>query len=514
MARNTEFRNAGSKFGSTLRQSLDFISGRSGNMYTLVFLDPSRQHKRGDSRNIVIPYVVMGRDASCNIQYGEEYPTVSRQHASIQSDERGCILIPNPKATNPTYVDGKPISGYHTLTSGDEIQLSQNGPRIRFIIDNVMTAGTMGFTRRMSLAIGQSLRPYRRGIMILSLLLVSLGAYSVWNTFKVRHLKATQKEMENQLTSTNLEINRLVDSLNKLGPQTEVNQSEIEGLKTRLEGLSDKRTSLLTSSSRPEKSEATGRDGDLVKLLEKAKDDIYFIYPIDFTVGGEWDLFDEAKQYMFKWSGTGFMAKDGRFYTARHVLEPWMYPREKCTIDFLINNYVKNGGTVFLKYKAVSPTGQSFTFTHKDIHTDQSFDEVTGPYECDEFEEGVYIRAPIDSRTDWAYVTMGNVSSHLRYDRTLSANLVIRRQLYIYGFPGGGRLQSENNTQLIPVYSEALVAQNGIINGELHVSQMSFTGGNSGGPVFGLENGELVVVGLVAAGFEKIGIVVPAANFR
>ena len=134
-----------------------------------------------------------------------------------------------------------------------------------------------------------------------------------------------------------------------------------------------------------------------------------------------------------------------------------------------------------------------------------------GPYDCAEVK--LNINVPNRRGTDYAYVNLGNKTSNIVYDRELSGRLDRGETLYIHGFPGGLHLQ--DNYTLDPVYSEAIVAQNGIKNGVIHVTSMSFAGGNSGGPVFEYRNNKLIVIGIAAAiAHQKIGVVVPAINFR
>ncbi|MEP6795619.1 MAG: FHA domain-containing protein [Saprospiraceae bacterium] len=507
MSRNTEFRNAGSRFGSTIRQSLDLISGRNVNNYTLLFLDPTKQHIRGESKNIVVPYIVLGRNSSCHVQYGDEYPTVSRQHASIQSDEKGCVLIHNPQATNPTYVDGRPISGYHNLESGDEIQLSHDGPRIRFLMDKTVKTSTIGFTRRMSMAIGQSLRPYKRALLVAGALLIGIIGYSIWSTLKVATLDKNQSELSIQIKDAGKELDEYLLTLDSLGVKTKTNSTEIAKTKMNIANVQSR---LIGPGglSRASPSSSSVEVSGLLKELEK---NIYYIHVLEFKLPGiEVDMFDEAKQYMLKWSGTGFLASDGRFYTARHVVQPWFYPQEGCDIRALINNYVAKGGSVMIKYVAISPSGDSFTFTGDQVFADPSNDKSDGPYTCGEHE--ITIDAPVGYSTDYAYIMMGNRKSNIEYNRELSKKLERGETLYIHGYPGGLHLQDDYT--LSPVYSEAMVAQEGIRNNVIHVTSMSFVGGNSGGPVFALRGNKLIVIGLAVATYDKIGIVIPAANFR
>jgi len=510
MSRSTEFRNAGSRFGSTIRQSLDLISGRNVNNYTLLFLDPTKQHKRGESKNIVVPYIVLGRNSSCHVQYGDEYPTVSRQHASIQSDDKGCTLIHNPQATNPTYVDGRPISGYHNLESGDEIQLSQDGPKIRFLMDKTVKTSTIGFTRRMSMAIGQSLRPYKRALYLAGALLIGVIGYSVWSSIEVSKLSESQELLEKQLQQADEKVISYMDTLASLGVKTRENEGQIASTLQKISEAQSNRDVYSTKLGQTNSKSNSKSNRNASQLLNDLEKNIYYIHVLEFRLGSDLDMFNEEVDYQ-QWSGTGFLAADGRFYTARHVVQPWFYPDDACDILALINNYVANGGKVFVKYIAISPSGDSFMFTGDQIYTDPSEDKPDGPYPCEDRE--LNINVPRRSGTDYAYVNLGNKPSNIEYDRNLSTKLERGETLYIHGFPGGLHLQ--DNYTLDPVYSEAIVAQNGIKNGVIHVTSMSFVGGNSGGPVFAFRNSKLVVIGIATAvASDKIGVVVPAINFR
>ena len=76
--------------------------------------------------------------------------------------------------SNPTLVNGRPIQGTYYLQSGDEIQLSVNGPRLGFIQPQGKQGLTSSIklTERMNLFRQQALRPYRRAIWALSALLI------------------------------------------------------------------------------------------------------------------------------------------------------------------------------------------------------------------------------------------------------------------------------------------------------------------------------------------------------
>ena len=74
--------------------------------------------------------VHIGRHASCQIRFGKEMTTVSRQHARIeQQDNRFRIL---DVSTNGTYVNGKRIANVY-LRDGDVITFAKEGPKASFL---------------------------------------------------------------------------------------------------------------------------------------------------------------------------------------------------------------------------------------------------------------------------------------------------------------------------------------------------------------------------------------------
>ncbi|QSJ17585.1 FHA domain-containing protein [Nostoc sp. UHCC 0702] len=80
--------------------------------------------------------VLIGREVTCQIAVNsEQYPTVSRHHAKIQSFEDGSRMswhIYDLNAANGTYVNGKRLQGYQILQPGDRVMLGKDGPEFLF----------------------------------------------------------------------------------------------------------------------------------------------------------------------------------------------------------------------------------------------------------------------------------------------------------------------------------------------------------------------------------------------
>ena len=159
------------------------FNGSGRTYYILEHKTSSKYHSAGESQKIIIDQIELGRDASCQVRYDESFDTVSRKHAAIVRDGNNWQLI-HLSTSNPTLVNGRPIQGTYYLQSGDEIQLSVNGPRLGFIQPQGKQGLTSSikFTERMNLFRQQALRPYRRAIWALAalLLLVIIG-FGAWN---------------------------------------------------------------------------------------------------------------------------------------------------------------------------------------------------------------------------------------------------------------------------------------------------------------------------------------------
>ena len=71
-------------------------------------------------------------------------------------------------------------------------------------------------------------------------------------------------------------------------------------------------------------------------------------------------------------------------------------------------------------------------------------------------------------------------------------------------------------TDIHPIYSEAVVAREGLEHGYILTTATTFEHGNSGGPVFAsTQNNELIVVGIVSAGAGRsTGMVVPISAVK
>jgi hypothetical protein len=189
------------------------FNGSGRTYYILEHKTTSLYHQAGESQKIIIDQIELGRDPSCQIRFDAE--TVSRKHAAIVRDGQNWQLI-HLSQSNPTLVNGRPIQGQYYLQSGDEIQLSVNGPRMGFIIPQGKQALTSSIklTERMNLFRQQALAPYKKAIWTLAiLLLLTIVGFGVWNYMLSRDNRELRQEMElyqNKLDSLSVVKNSLM----------------------------------------------------------------------------------------------------------------------------------------------------------------------------------------------------------------------------------------------------------------------------------------------------------------
>ncbi len=158
-------------------------NGSSRTYYILEHKTSSKYHQAGEAQKIIVDQIELGRAGSCQVRFDEGCETVSRKHAAIVRDGDNWKLI-HLSQSNPTFVNGRPITGTYYLQSGDEIQLSSGGPRMGFIVPQGRQALTssIGMTERMNLFRKQALRPYKTAITVMSIVLVlAVAGLGIWN---------------------------------------------------------------------------------------------------------------------------------------------------------------------------------------------------------------------------------------------------------------------------------------------------------------------------------------------
>lgn len=217
-----------------------------------------------------------------------------------------------------------------------------------------------------------------------------------------------------------------------------------------------------------------------------------------------------GRDEMPSWTGTGFLLADGRFVTARHVVEAWSFPNGGGELDegvVALNIVANNGGKVVAKFVAISSNGTQILFTSDQCTINRRSDKVSLT------DKGAkLVVAEIDD-TDYAYFHTGRTLG-LPHNNALSTTLARGAKLVVLGFPLGIGANSANDIN--PILGSGIVAAPGLQKGVILTTDSNYEQGNSGGPVFKANsNGDLEVIGLVSAGAgNTMGFIVPIAAVK
>ncbi len=486
---NKQFKQS---FSGSVGSGLGAVFNSSGKrFYILEHKVSSKYHQAGESQRIIIDEITIGRDPQCQVRFDESFTTVSRMHAAIKKEGDNYVLYQLSK-TNTTYLNGVPVKDRWYLQNGDEIQLSTNGPKFGFIIPqgDKSLVKSIGLSARLSLFRQQALAPYKKAMTVLSILLVLaiVGgvSFGVYSHLKIKNLTAVLNdykkktvEVLNKNNDLNKEIARL-DSLSKIQPK----RSGGGYVPT----------------------------GAVANLVQSVKGSVCYLETFTFVE------MDGEKENVSSCSGTAFLLDDGTLVTARHCVEPWLFPSSET--DFLVNALATmNGAKVYSIIKAHYGS-ETITLTNRDFTQDRSHDAI-----C-ELEDGVSITVVfpglikgVGSQSmygaDWACAHTSH-KGVITADYETSANLKAGEKLYVLGFPRGLGV-NDGSKRVEPIFNELSVARDGLNDGGCIMITAGTDHGNSGGPVFANRNGKLVAVGIVSRldnRSEQYGHLVPVRNIR
>lgn len=511
MSRATAHIGAKNSLKQTMLQGFQAMTGKDVPNYTLLFLDAARNKMKGDFINVVVPNIELGRSSKCAIRYGEDFPTVSRVHAAIQTS--GNQVFIKHLGTNPTLVNGKPVTDTVALQNGDEIQLSMEGPRLRFNTSATGTS-TMKFTQRMALYTSQAIAPYRRGLALLTgLLLLAIAGFGYGHY--------VQRDTISQQNATISEQNENLERLRVQQTENEERAKQIRGqLSSTRQLTSDQRREFQEELRRLEQendriaeemrrvaslADRPANQSGAADFLKANEQDIYFIFASEMSItpvgGGQPIIVSEGL-----WTGTGFLTADGRFVTARHVIMPWRYAKEGDELSLVYSATEAAGGRIEVKFMAYSPSGDRFSFSMNEMRMSDAQDQ---PFDY----EGTTVRVCQTSETDWAYMQLGRKGA-LRVDASMAPQLKSGQQLFVSGYQYP-RYTQDLEKGISPNFSRTDVAQSGLRQGVIQTTNRNFGSGSSGAPALVEVDGEFRVIGIAVAGVgAEQGLIVPISNLR
>lgn len=560
-AKTQQFKSAGSNLGRTIGQSLSMITGKDIPNYSLLFLDESLTRKRGEHETIFMPHIVLGRSSRCHVRYSDEHRTVSREHASITVDGSSFILNHNTAASNPTYVNGRTIGGSHALQNGDEIQLSSNGPKIRFNASTLKTS-TIGLTSRIGQAMSQAVKPYKTALWVMGLVLLGALGLAGYNMYQNNQLKTELIT----LNDSKIQVDQEIADLIAKGEENSQEMAELRKRKAqiiyRTNIIREKAPDIVMptpedgkpkpvigdSGDKPIPSSICQDEVELNKILPKDDVVLLVLKRIDVSYKGESGFIGVADFYKYTTNnpnaqdregisyGTAFVTDNSKIVSARHVLQPWRYYHMEKDLKIkefwqTINAIEYNGGVITANFDILTSkgNGEQITFNKGNIShdnddiADNSNDKKQKKFTSkDIFPSNQKIKmADVPNKTrvaknnesDWVSLDY-NILGTIKMGKTKSQNLSSGQTLYVLGYSHTiGAMDISKWVE--PTYSTTTVSNDGTSNKLIAVSGQNFGPGNSGGPAFICENGVITCIGVVvmAVGTSN-AYIVPVGQIR
>ncbi len=503
----------------SFRSGMTYIGGSHTPTYQLEFLTDTPTHPKGSFQTIVVPYVELGRSSACAVRFPANEATVSRKHAAIERRKDQVYLI-NLSQTNPTLLNGRPVEKEWALQLRDVIQLSREGPRLRYDASShaaTQGAPAPGLTQRVGMVVQQAVKPYRAALIVALLLLilgVAAGSYFFYDlntqtrslTLRTDSLQVVSKQSADSLMQAHAK-NRALEQL--LMDNQAAMQAQLKSTMGQLTQLHEQEMKSLRKASLPQK--PAPEPGEIVtQAIRAVEQDVFYLGIKNIRVEYEGKVMMNEPQ-PDNCHCSGFLLNDGRFVTARHCIDLHFYQVNE------FNMIASNGGKVTYEFYAVSADKKTvLSFTNHDFTIDRS----TDVYKQQEYngQQVNIVQAKLFDGSDWA-VWRTDRRGSIQPDLQRSASLRKGTELHCLGYTYGNRYQ-DLNKGLEVLYSRASVAKDGLDHNTILVSGYGFDNGNSGGPLFIVREGKAVVVAIVSAGYpnpatgrdDALGSVIPMIN--
>jgi hypothetical protein len=336
----------------------------------------------------------------------------------------------------------------------------------------------------------QALKPYKWALSGVAAALLLCIAGFIW------YAQWAQKNMQ-ALSEKNVAS---TEEINKIKLTNDSSSRVIGALQKKVKLLANRKPIII----RPQSSPSTTLESNDI-TLKNLYPSVYYIVAKNIEI----EFNGEKKTREGDWSGTGFLMEDGRFVTARHVIEPWSFIEKNSEEEepfFLENLVASNGGKIQVNFAAFSSGGGELNFTSTDFTFDKSGDKQY----VHKSSTGDLLITKAFYSDDWASMKVSTFNGLKNGAREASA-LQPGNKLINLGFPFG---MGVDKNSVEPIYGECVVSRSGIHGGYISISGRSFDRGNSGGPVLKKTGNGYSVIGLVSAGLGTQGIIIPISKVR
>lgn len=482
------------QYKRTLRGSVGagvgaLFNAKGRRYYILEHKDASKYHKAGESQKIIIDQIELGRDSNCQVRFDESFATVSRRHAAIIKDGDRWKLVQLSK-TNSTFLNGRKVETEWYLNNGDEIQLSVGGPRMGFIVPvgKQSLVSSIKMTERFELFRKQALAPYKRAIMALLVLIIVLGTGAGY----IIHTQG--QDIKSLLAKTEIQAKLFGDAKKKWATDS------LEMI-NRIKNIKPVRKTVIVNP-------------DVTAPIDKVKSSVYAVITSVYIANSS------ETQLVKQSQGTGFLMNDGRFVTARHCIEPWMFDVEKMQLAYALSRASEGAIKIYAKVFAINKDGEKLSFSSDEFNVNRSYDT---PYEVPYELEGQSVMLPgsiafgskASLGNDWAYIRTSKRGT-IKDGASMSNTMKGGTSVHLLGFPRS--LGISDGTKIVdPIYNSMSVSRDGLNDGRCIMVSQGVDHGNSGGPVFVVNKGQAYVIGIVSRGDSKSDLynhLVPMSNLR
>mgnify|MGYP002623244333 CR=1 FL=1 len=371
-------------FSSSVKSGMgSLLNAADRKFYELEHFISTKFHRAGERQIIILDRIELGRAPECQVRFDDSCPTVSRHHAAIARDGDNWKLV-QLSATNSTLLNGHPIDREWYLQSGDEIQLSVNGPKLRFKVaeGDEAAMGTIALKKRISLFGQQALRPYKwaiAGIASSLLLLLGLAGWyihqlTVNNDTLEETLAQNTSEQKKQQEENATAMAELKEINKSLQQQAVSNQEEIDILRNRLNNLSRQASSApRTPIATPKVSQTHTENTSLDEAINSS---VYLLQPVSMTITAPDGTTSSIDASMINLPiGTAFLQDDGQIVASRHVVEPWLYiDQDTDTLLVYVNVFVAAGGKANITFNMIPSSGKTLKVKTTQFKVDRSRD--------------------------------------------------------------------------------------------------------------------------------------------